>query len=241
MNSNSSGGKLEGFFAGKGFYIVLFLCAAVIGVSAWMMAAGDRTMKEAVKDVTKQDVEQHRVETIIIPPQSSARPVDDLYEEPVEVIAPPSPEEEPVPAMAEEQPKGSAFLWPVTGEIDRTHSRDVLRYDVTMRDWRTHEGMDILAPLGTTVYAAHAGTVESVEKDDLMGTVVTVSHGDGSRSIYANLADTPAVNPGDWVNQGAVIGAVGDTALCEVGQQTHLHFAITLDGVNVDPLQYLPG
>ena len=32
MSSNSSGKRLEGFFTGKGFYIVLFLCAAVIGV-----------------------------------------------------------------------------------------------------------------------------------------------------------------------------------------------------------------
>ena len=31
MSSNSSGKRLEGFFTGKGFYIVLFLCAAVIG------------------------------------------------------------------------------------------------------------------------------------------------------------------------------------------------------------------
>ena len=48
MSSNSSGKKLEGFFTGKGFYIVLFLCAAVIGVSAWMMAAGDVAMKNEV-------------------------------------------------------------------------------------------------------------------------------------------------------------------------------------------------
>ena len=41
MNSRGSGKKLEGFFTGKGFYIVLFLCAAVIGVSAWMMATGN--------------------------------------------------------------------------------------------------------------------------------------------------------------------------------------------------------
>ena len=33
MNSRSSGEKLEAFFNGKGFYIVLFLCAAVIGAS----------------------------------------------------------------------------------------------------------------------------------------------------------------------------------------------------------------
>ena len=44
MSSKSSGKKLEGFFTGKGFYIVLFLCAAVIGVSAWMMADGNETM-----------------------------------------------------------------------------------------------------------------------------------------------------------------------------------------------------
>ena len=240
MNSNSSGGKLEAFFTGKGFYIVLFLCAAVIGISAWMMAAGERTMEEAMKGTEHQKVDQHRVETIIVPPLSSTQPVDDLYEEPVEVMA--EPAEEPVPAMAEEkQPVSDQYLWPVTGELERSHSRDKLSYDVTMRDWRTHEGLDILAPLGTTVYAAHAGTVESVKQDDLMGTVVTVSHGDGGRSIYANLADTPAVKAGDWVELGAVIGAVGDTALCEVGQGTHLHFAITMDGASVDPLQVLPG
>ena len=42
MSSNSSGKRLEGFFTGKGFYIVLFLCAAVIGVSAWMLAVETR-------------------------------------------------------------------------------------------------------------------------------------------------------------------------------------------------------
>jgi hypothetical protein len=39
---NSSRG-LEAFFAGKGFYIVLFLCVAVIGVSAWFMLTGTGT------------------------------------------------------------------------------------------------------------------------------------------------------------------------------------------------------
>ena len=40
---------------------------------------------------------------------------------------------------------------------------------------------------------------------------------------------------------GDVIGAVGATALGEIGQGTHLHFAVTVDGVNVNPLDYLPG
>ena len=68
-----------------------------------------------------------------------------------------------------------------------------------------------------------------------------VDHGDGSRGIYANLAAEPTVITGDVVACGAVIGAVGDTAIGESGQQTHLHFAMTANGQSVDPLGYLPG
>ena len=66
MSSNSSGKRLEGFFTGKGFYIVLFLCAAVIGVSAWMLAAGNATMEAELSSVN--DELFNRVETVIIPP-----------------------------------------------------------------------------------------------------------------------------------------------------------------------------
>ena len=69
MSSNSSGKKLEGFFTGKGFYIVLFLCAAVIGVSAWMMAAGNETMDDLSK-ANDVSLENRRVETIILPPET---------------------------------------------------------------------------------------------------------------------------------------------------------------------------
>ena len=119
------------------------------------------------------------------------------------------------------------YVWPVQGELERTHSTDKLAYDVTMRDWRTHEGIDIEAAIGSTVSASHAGSVESVVDDDFYGTVVTVNHGDGSCTVYANLAELPAVS-------------VGATALCESGQGTHLHFAIYVDGSCVDPLIYLP-
>ena len=74
MSSNSSAKRLERFFAGKGFYIVLFLCAAVIGVSAWVMADGNETM-----DV---NMAEPRVETIIIPAQQ------EIEEETLPVQAP---------------------------------------------------------------------------------------------------------------------------------------------------------
>ena len=98
MSINSSGKKLEGFFTGKGFYIVLFLCAAVIGLSAWMMAAGNEAMDDLTELNKGISFDASKVETIIIPPQSSA-------EDSVPVIA---PEAETAPVIAPEQ---SVSVW----------------------------------------------------------------------------------------------------------------------------------
>ena len=247
MNSNSGRGKLEGFFSGKGFYIVLFLCAAVIGGSAWMMASGNQKMAEDVTRMNRESLNRQRVETVILPPQTEEEMQETMAEADTEL-----PQEETVQVWKEEnsgqepaeatvaEAEEPIWLWPVLGELERSYDLERLHYDVTLRDWRTHAGVDIASPLGTTVTAAHQGTVESVAQDDLYGTVVTIAHGDGTKSIYANLADTPAVSAGDWVEAGQTIGAVGTTALCEVGQGTHLHFAVTADGVSVDPEAYLP-
>ena len=239
MSSNSSGRRLEGFLAGKGFYIVLFLCAAVIGLSAWMMTAGNETMEDLTNS-SGVSMEQRRVETILITPdvRPSMRETMAAPEEPsVSVEAQEAAEAVPVWSEEASEP---VTLWPVQGELERLHDIEHLHYDVTLRDWRTHEGVDILAPLGETVCAAMSGTVMAIEDDSLYGTVVTVDHGDGTSALYANLASLPAVSVGDWVEAGDVLGSVGTTALCEIGQGTHLHFAMYLDGASVDPLDYLP-
>ena len=251
MSSNSSGKKLEGFFTGKGFYIVLFLCAAVIGVSAWMMAAGNETMDD-LNRTNSASFDSRRVETIIIPPEKTAvaAPADTLP--PVTADGDrssaatdgadiPQGETAKVWRQGDVMPvEAPMYVWPVQGDLERWHNTEKLSYDVTMRDWRTHEGIDIMAPLGATVSASHSGVVESIVQDYFYGTVVTVDHGDGSSTVYANLAELPAVNVGDWVEPGDVIGAVGATALCESGQGTHLHFAVYSDGGCIDPLTCLP-
>ncbi|MBQ9686206.1 MAG: M23 family metallopeptidase [Oscillospiraceae bacterium] len=237
MSSNSSGKRLEGFLTGKGFYIVLFLCAAVIGVSAWTMAAGN----EAMEDLTQANnavLDNRRVETVIIAPEATAKvETAAVEEEAMESVVEIEPPVEVQPVWNEAE---TVTVWPVQGELERLHDVQTLHYDVTLRDWRTHAGIDILAPLGETVRAAMSGTVQSVVEDGLYGTVVTIDHGDGTQAVYANLAALPAVATGDYVSAGDVIGAVGDTALCEIGQGTHLHFAMMLDGASVNPLDYLP-
>ena len=242
MNSKSSGKGLEGFLMGKGFYIVLFLCAAVIGLSAWMMTAGNETMEDLV---SSDSVNNYRVETVLVTPDVQTPKVEVMAipEETAEPVLAETEEEEALPVWNEAEPAApdmSVTVWPVEGELERLYDVDHLHYDVTMRDWRTHDGVDILAPLGQTVCAAMPGVVRFVQDDGFYGTFVTVDHGDGTCAVYANLASMPAVSVGDWVQAGDVIGAVGTTALCEIGQGTHLHFAVYLDGESVDPLDYLP-
>ena len=249
MSSNSSGKKLEGFFTGKGFYIVLFLCAAVIGVSAWMMATGNETMENDPVRNNSVNLDDKRVETVIVPAQSGTAETGALEADAPEVNTEGLAENAEVQdseavAAVEEQPVVEAaapiYVWPVAGQVERAHSSDTLSYDQTLRDWRTHEGIDIIAELGAPVVAAHSGSVESIVQDSLYGTVVTVSHGDGTRTIYANLAENPPVTVGDWIDCGTTIGSVGSTALCEISQTSHLHFAITVNGAAADPMDYLP-
>ena len=231
MNSRSSGGRLERFFAGKGFYIVLFLCAAVIGLSAWMMASGNETMED-VTHVSSPILDNKRVETVVRPPETAENKMQSVMAE--------TESDESIALSETETASVPQYLWPVQGELERMHDLENLSYDVTMHDWRTHEGIDISAALGTEVIASRGGIVESITEDDFYGTVLTLSHGDGSSSVYANLASVPAVSVGQSVEAGKVLGSVGTTAICEIGQGTHLHFAMLVDGVSVDPLNYLP-
>ena len=133
-----------------------------------------------------------------------------------------------------------SYVWPVEGEVLHDFSLEVLAYDETMGDWRTHSGVDIFAEEGTTVCAISSGTVTDVYTDDLMGVTVVIDHGDGLCSSYANLAADPAVAVGDDVLTGDPIGAVGRTALAESAREAHLHLEMSQSGRSVDPALYLP-
>ena len=254
-NKKSFGESLEAFFAGKGFYIVLFLCVAVIGVSTWVMLTENGTdVEQGALDMTLSESEDY-VETgrthnnVITEPTTTPKPVSTPMPTPV-----PTPEskpeskpetkvdESPAQSVAAVQSSSvpSFFIWPVSGEVENGYSMTALQYDRTMRDWRTHDGLDIAAELGAQVKSTSDGIVDAVLEDERYGTTVVISHGGGLVSSYANLAATPTVKAGDSVTVGQVIGAVGDTALCESGEVTHLHFSMALDGESVDPTEYLP-
>ena len=63
-----------------------------------------------------------------------------------------------------------------------------------------------------------------------------VSHGDGFTSIYLHMTHY-IVYPGQYVEQGQVIGYMGSTG---ASTGTHLHFGIIYNGAYVNPANYIP-
>jgi murein DD-endopeptidase MepM/ murein hydrolase activator NlpD len=87
---------------------------------------------------------------------------------------------------------------------------------------RFHAGTDLGAPLGTPVLAAEQGQVGYAEFAGGYGLTVVVNHTPIQQTLYAHLSEI-FVQPGEWVEQGTVIGRVGST-----GNSTgpHLHFEV---------------
>ena len=86
---------------------------------------------------------------------------------------------------------------------------------------RSHEGVDMLAPMGTPIYAVVSGSV-NFRQNRLGGNAVSLVGDNGNRYYYAHLASYEGTSR--RVNQGDVIGYNGDTG--NATGTPHLHFEV---------------
>lgn len=133
------------------------------------------------------------------------------------------------------------FVRPCYGYIAKDFAVDLPVYSATMKDYRTHAGVDIACDEGGAVHAVAAGVIAEVKEDPLYGTVAVIDHADGLQSVYAGLSpDLPVTTAvGKRVVAGEVIAGVGHTALIETAEVSHLHFEMRRDGEPVDPAEYI--
>lgn len=98
-----------------------------------------------------------------------------------------------------------------------------------------HKGVDWGTPIGTPVYASCGGVVLSAGWSGGYGYCVYISHPDGKQTRYAHCSQVK-VSKGQTVSQGQLIAYSGNT-----GNSTgpHLHFEIIVNGVQVNPFDYL--
>ena len=97
-----------------------------------------------------------------------------------------------------------------------------------------HQGVDLDTGTGWNVVAARAGTAYTAY-GNAAGNYVTIDHHDGFRSIYMHLNGF-AISSGTNVSAGQLIGYTGSTG---VSTGDHLHFGISLNGVWVNPCNYV--
>lgn len=163
----------------------------------------------------------------------------------------PEPEPEPDPAPSGGDPNAaygyvpkSRFTWPVPGYYH-------ISYGVGWRWGAYHKGIDIWSEgiRGHDIVASDDGTVILVSntcphdygKDYSCGcgggygNYCIIDHGDGYWTLYGH-SERITVSEGDYVLQGDKLGTVGST-----GHSTgpHLHFEVRLNGVALDPEDYV--
>lgn len=112
-----------------------------------------------------------------------------------------------------------------------------------------HKGVDLAAPMGTSILAAESGTVIAVSKTCThnygkskscrcgggFGNYVMVNHGNGLVTVYAHCTSIN-VGLGEKVTRGETIATVGSTG---ASSGFHLHFGTLLNGTYVDPAPYI--
>lgn len=123
---------------------------------------------------------------------------------------------------------GISLIRPVSG---------VLTSRFGARWGRSHKGIDIGAPKGTTIVAAASGTVTFSQYGygGGYGNHIIISHGNGVQTLYGHCTSL-LVNKGTHVTQGQPIATVGNTGN---SQGNHLHLEIRVNGVAQNPQNYL--
>jgi len=234
--------KPNNYFDKQGFFAIAVLCLGVIAVTALMLnsdlsSSENDALKQAdaINSQAAQNVQQ--IEGGGLDEQlSTASPAITIGE-----IITTDDSAQANSSSDQAKPTTSAstnYVAPINGTIILDYSDKALIYSKTLKQWTTHMGIDISANKGDNVKAMAAGTVEDAYKDNMKGYTVIIDHGNGLKSIYANLESADKVKKGDTVKQGNIIGTVGESAIFEIKDDTHLHFEVKLNGKNVNPNNY---
>ena len=140
--------------------------------------------------------------------------------------------------LAGELQKKSSYLasmpsiWPVRGWLTSGFGERTSPFTGFSQ---VHQGIDIANRLGTPIVAPANGIVVQAGREDGLGKMILISHGYGIKTIYGHMSEL-YVKVGQRVSRGDKIGAVGNT-----GHSTgsHLHYQVSIDGVNVNPTKYI--
>lgn len=132
----------------------------------------------------------------------------------------------------------SKFMWPTDGSVSSGYG---LRLHPILHYYRMHDGDDIGGKCGQPIWAAQSGVVVKAEMgyNGGSGNNVRIDHGDingvNVQTGYLHMSRY-VVSVGQHLNQGDVVGYVGDTGLSTA---CHLHFSAYKNGAGTDPMEFI--
>ena len=104
------------------------------------------------------------------------------------------------------------------------------------KEKKMHNGVDLIAELGTPVMTTADGTVISIEYSTVgYGNKIIIDHGNNLKTLYAQLQKIQ-VEPGQKVTQYDIIGTVGSSG---TSTGPHLHYEVLQGDIHVNPKPYL--
>ena len=202
--------KIMAFFKKNAIYCILAFCILAVGLSVTLMLVNRPTIQD---NFANQDF---------------------IEDDSINVEKPDQPEE---PDTSVSQV--ITFIMPVENVTEIGEYCETVSFNQTLGIYAPHRAVDFFAENGSKVYAVLDGVVESVENSILHGVTICINHGNGLKTYYNSLQDGDSVVVNQKVNQGDVIGYVSVTNRQEYKSGAHLHFSVTEDGVNIDPVKYL--
>lgn len=115
--------------------------------------------------------------------------------------------------------------------------RRAYMYGGRIVDNQVHQGVDLASVRMAEVPAANDGVVLLAGFFGIYGNTVLIDHGYGLQSLYGHLSSVNTA-VGSEVVRGEIIGKTGATGLAG---GDHLHFAILLHGMPVNPVEWWDG
>ena len=234
---NQQGSK--SFWKGKGFYLALTLViagaamASFLAINSMMDKLGATPAPQGEEDIPWQDhtPAEEKQQNVPVPSSSSSQQQSTGLSEPSSLS---SSSAQSAPA-ASHRAQAPSFVSPKAGQELQVFSGDELVFNETLKDWRTHNGLDIAGAVGELVCAPRDAKVSRVYEDPQWGGVVELS----SDTLTMRLCGLSGLNvaEGDEVNQGDTIGTIGE-APAESALETHVHVEFIENGAYVDPSGY---
>lgn len=133
------------------------------------------------------------------------------------------------------------LMWPVSARTITAYFHDP---DYPFRYVFEHPAVDIATPQGTAIKAAQSGYVAKAKDGGKTGySYIMIVHSDGLSTVYGHVNQI-SVEADQFVSKGQVIGysggMPGTRGAGPLSTGPHLHLEVRLNGVPVDPLNYLP-